>query len=131
MLNSLRQNNRATEAEAFQDFESAVERTSWVKAGSCRVNFGSGRWESATLELEQSGTTNGGASGLTINSSKAQQTAFLKIRLFFGRWHKNSRQRKLKLKHKKLKLKNFSPKTQKSGKISEDCDLNQHNLFKN
>ena len=64
MLDSLRQNNRATEAEAFQDFEPAVERTSWVKAGSCRVNFGSGRWESATLELEQSGTTNGGATGL-------------------------------------------------------------------
>ena len=78
MLNSLRQNNRATEAEAFQDFEPAVERTSWVKAGSCRVNFGSGRWESATLELEQSGTTNGGATGLTTNSAKRSELHFSK-----------------------------------------------------
>ena len=51
-----------TEAEAFKDFAAAVERTSWVKGGACRVNFGAGKWEACTLELEQTGTTRGGGS---------------------------------------------------------------------
>ena len=48
----------------------------------------------------------------------------ISARLFFGRRHKNSRP-------KKLKLKNLFPKTQKSGKFSLDLYPNLHNLFKN
>ena len=60
VLNSLRQNNRKTEGDEYKDFAAAVERTSWVKGGACRVNFGAGKWEACTLELEQTGTTRGG-----------------------------------------------------------------------
>merc|ERR1719414_2541857 len=70
-----------TEDDQFKDFEAAVERTSWVKKGTGRVNFGFGgsgggggggsgsnggggsssssKWENCTLELEQTGTQRG------------------------------------------------------------------------
>ena len=60
VLQSLRQNNRKTESDDFRDFQSAVERTSWVRAGAGRVNFGGGKWEPCTLELEQTGTRSSG-----------------------------------------------------------------------
>ena len=44
--------------DRFKDYTAAVERTSWVRNGNCRVNFG-GKWENCTLELEQTGNQQG------------------------------------------------------------------------
>ena len=88
VLNSLRQNNRKTEGEAFKEFAPAVERTSWVKGGACRVNFGGagGKWEACTLELEQTGTTRGEG---TASSSGVESEIDFGTLSVFGAKNKN------------------------------------------
>ena len=57
------QNLKANNAkvEAFQDYETAIERASWVRKGSARALFASGgKWENCSIELEQTGTQAGG-----------------------------------------------------------------------
>ena len=58
---NLKSNNEAT--ESFKDYETAIERKSWVRKGAARVMFassGSGsKWENCSLELEQTGTQGG------------------------------------------------------------------------
>ena len=61
IFQNLKANN--SKSEAFQDYEPAVEKSSWVRKGSARVCFAGsascGRWENCSLELEQTGTQRG------------------------------------------------------------------------
>lgn len=67
MAQKLKRNNKelSTDNAKFANFESVVERTSWVEKGSARVSLGpegyrgASRWENCELELEQTGTVRG------------------------------------------------------------------------
>lgn len=54
--------NNAT-ASSFKDYDTAIERASWVRKGHGRVLFAANtsgnKWENCTLELEQTGTQGG------------------------------------------------------------------------
>ena len=52
----MKDNNAANEKDEFKDYETAVERTSWVRKATARVQFTGSSWENSTLELEQTGT---------------------------------------------------------------------------
>ena len=61
ILSQLSKNNKFADGEKFNDYENAIESSSWVKKGMVRVNTGGSRskWEQAVMELEQCGTKEG------------------------------------------------------------------------
>ncbi len=54
----MKDNNAANEKDDFKNYETAVERTSWVRKANARVQFNGsgGPWENCSVELEQTGT---------------------------------------------------------------------------
>ena len=61
ILQQLNSNKRLTEGECFQDFQQAIESSSWVKTSLVKVNTGGtrSRWEQTLLELELCGSKEG------------------------------------------------------------------------
>merc|ERR550519_577315 len=81
ILASLREKNRAAGGEQFAAFEEAVERASWTKKTQVRVNPGDqrGKWEQASLELEQCGSKEGAVDFGTISICSERSSAQLAV----------------------------------------------------
>ena len=65
LLQSLKSNNEiVSKSDEFQSYQSPIERTSWIRKCAAKFNSGdstrSTRWENCTIELEQTGSPQGG-----------------------------------------------------------------------